>query len=104
MFEGKQSGLDPLTHAEGARAGDGLRAVKWPDLVARLDAARDLRATLRTYECEGEASFDPGSARHIAALCDGKPGVNLDDLVNGKAGGGISCLDQEGAAGDAPRE
>jgi hypothetical protein len=76
--------------------------VTWPDLVARLDAVRDLRVAMRAGE--GEASFDPGSARHIAALCDGKPGVNLDDLVNGKAAGGISCRHQEGAAGGAPRE
>ena len=104
MFEGKPPHSGPFSSPASAGAGEDLRAVTWSDLVARLDAVRDLRSAMRSPEGEGEASFDPGSARHIAALCDGKPGVNLDDLVNGKAAGGISYRNQEGAAGGAPRE
>ena len=103
MFEGKFPQPSPFLQPDSAGAGDGLRAVTWSDLVAKLDAARDLRAALRAQNGDGEASFDPGSARHIAALCDGKPGVNLDDLVNCKAASGIS-RPSEGDAGDDPRE
>jgi hypothetical protein len=104
MFEGKPPHSGPFPSPDFTGAGEDLRPVTWSDLVARLDAVRDLRSAMRASGGEGEASFDPGSARHIAALCDGKPGVNLDDLVNGKAAGGISCRHQEGAAGGAPRE
>lgn len=104
MFEGKLPHTGQFLPAGSVGAGEALRPVTWSDLVAKLDAARDLRAALHAHDGEGEASFDPGSARHIAALCDGKPGVNLDDLVNGKAAGGISCRDDEGAASGVPRE
>lgn len=103
MFEGKPPFSSPFLRPDSPGAGEGLRAVTWSDLVAKLDAARDLRAAMRLHEGEGEASFDPGCARHIAAICEGKPGVNFDDLVNGKAASGISCRG-EGAAGDDPRE
>jgi hypothetical protein len=103
MFEGRLPTPSPFPQSDSADAGNNLRPVTWSDLVAKLDAARDLRAALREHHGEGEASFDPGSARHIAALCDGKPGVNLNDLVNGKAASGI-CCPGELAVGDDPRE
>jgi hypothetical protein len=102
MFEGKlpQPGLSQAS----ASVREGLRAVTWSDLVARLDAARDLRNSLRAHDGDGEASFDRGSARHIAAISDGKRGVNLDDLVDGKAVDRINGAIEASAAGDDPRE
>ena len=72
--------------------------------LERLEVEQEnLRAALLSHDGEGEASFDRGSAQHIAALCESKRGVNLDDLVNCKAASGISCPG-ELAAGDDPRE
>ena len=100
MFEGKPPSsatsrpLDPA-----AAAIDNLRPVKWPDLVAKFDAARELRSELGLGEAAGEASFDPDSARHIAELAEGKRDINFDDLANGKAAYGNSRSDN-GAQSD----
>lgn len=93
MFEGKHPG-DPAAH---------LRAVSWSDLVAKFDAAREFRAALGMGEMAEEASFDPDSARHIAEIGDGKPAINLDDLANDKAAGGMGRTTKNGAASDDPR-
>lgn len=93
MFEGKRPTAD-TAH---------LRAVSWSDLVAKFDAARELRAALGTGEIAGEASFDPDSARHIAEIGEGKPDINLDDLADGKAVGGMGRTNTNGAASDDPR-
>jgi hypothetical protein len=48
MYETKLSGADtlpPLDRAEVVQ--EGLRAVRWSDLVARFDAVRELRARAR---------------------------------------------------------
>ena len=104
MFEAKPFSPAHFAPTEFDDSGRSLRPVRWSDLVAKLDAARDLRASLLAHECDGEASFDPGCAQHIAALCEGKRGINLDDLANGKAAGGISGLGNEGTAGEDPRK
>jgi hypothetical protein len=69
---------------------DVLRPLSWSELVARLSAARDLRASFETGDEGGEASFDAGSARRIAAHHNGKHGVNLDVSGNGKAAAGTA--------------
>jgi hypothetical protein len=100
MYETKLSGADtlpPLDRAEVVQ--EGLRAVRWSDLVARFDAVRELRAGLDVGETAGDASFDPDSARHIAEIGVGKQDINFDDLANGKAVGVISRSDN-GAASD----
>ena len=102
MFEAKPSGPGAFRQFESDGAGHRLRPVNWSDLVAKLDAARDLRASLLSHDGEGEGSFDPGSAQHIAALCECKQGVNLADLVNGKAEHGMSGAGNESAAGNDP--
>ena len=102
MFEAKPSGPGAFTPFESGGAGHHLRPVNWSDLVAKLDAARDLRASLLGQEGEGEGSFDPGSAQHIAALCGCKQGVNLADLVNGKADEAMSGAGNESVAGNDP--
>jgi hypothetical protein len=102
MFEAKPSGPGAFTPFESDGGGHRLRPVNWSDLVAKLDAARDLRASLLGHDGEGEGSFDPGSAQHIAALCECKQGINLADLVNGKADEGMSRVTNESATGNDP--
>jgi len=104
MFEGKLPGAAAAQPLDQASPGQGrLRPVSWPDLVARFDAVRELRTELGIGETTGGASFDPDSARHIAELGDGKPDINLDDLANGKAAGGMGRPNTNGAASDDPR-
>ena len=104
MFEAKPLSPAEFAPSESRDSHGSLHPVRWPDLVAKLDAARDLRASLLAHAGEGEASFDPHCAQHIAALCEGKRGINLDDLVDGKVTGGISGAIEERAAGGDPRE
>ena len=94
MFEGKlPTPVEALPLGE-LQDGEVLRSLSWSDLVARLSAARDLRASL-----EGsEASFDAGSARRIAAHHNGKSSINPDDLGNGKGPEGIANPAVHGAA------
>ena len=103
MFEGKQ----PFSRrADGQPVGDStgeeLSALSWPDLVAKFNAARDLREELALDDTPGIASFDAFSAQHLASLPgagphDGKRGVNPDDLANGK---GPRCKGAEHSDGD----
>jgi hypothetical protein len=104
MFEGKLPRAAAAQPLDKASADQGrLRPVTWSDLVARFDAVRELRTELGVGEVAGGASFDPDSARHIAELADSKPGINLDDLANGKAAGGMGRPNINGAASDDPR-
>ena len=104
MFEGKLTSATVAQPLDGVPARQGtLRPVSWTDLVARFDAARELRTELGIGEASGEASFDPDSARHIAEIGEGKPDINLDDLANGKAATGRDRPDVDRHASDAPR-
>ena len=101
MFEGTPPTPDAgpsLDHPHGR--GRKLRAISWSELLAQFDAARELRSAIGAGEGGGDASFAPESARHIAALCDGKPDVNFDDLVNRKPEIAISRSATNGAARD----
>ena len=105
MFEGKLPNTAAPRSLDQASPGQGrLRPVSWSDLVARFDAVRELRTELGIGETAAGASFDPDSARHIAEIGDGKPGINFDDLANGKAADGMGRRNMNGAAGDDPRE
>jgi hypothetical protein len=88
MFEGKLPQVAGHGEFDSASAegldGDVLRALNWHDLVARLAAARDLRASYATSGAAHDASFDAGSARRIAAHHNGKHAINLEDSSNGK--------------------
>lgn len=95
MFEGKPP-VAPVAKGQesGDSAGEGLCAISWTDLVAKLAAARDLRAELSDCAEIGVASFDALSAQHLALHHDkhppeGKDSVNPDDLANGK---GPECM------------
>jgi hypothetical protein len=105
MLEGKlpnPGGAQAFDRA--GRGHDSLRAVSWSDLVARLNAARELRVELGAGETSGGASFDPDSARHIAELSESKHDINFDDLANGKAADGKARSNNNGAASDDPRK
>ena len=105
MFERKLTRADAVTSRDLPEAApEGLRAVKWIDLVAKFDAIHDLRAELGAGETTGGASFDPDSARHIAELAGSKQDINFDDLANGKAAGGKAHPNNNGAASDDPRK
>ena len=85
MFEGKP----PVAPAADHDALQGLRPLAWAELRARLTAAHDLRASLARSDDGGEASFDAGSARRLAAHHDegegeGEDAVNPEISVNGK--------------------
>jgi hypothetical protein len=85
MFESKivQAGRVDAA-ADRASAEDGLRALAWGELSARLGAARDFRRLMAGGPGAGAASFDPSCAHHLAALGDGKPGINPIDLSDGR--------------------
>lgn len=90
MFEGhiKHLGLDETDESSV------LRHMRWTDLVARLEATRELRAELkRTHSSSfsafsahlGEAPEDDGGAagkEHFGE--NGKRGINQDVLSHGK--------------------
>lgn len=89
MFEGKPPSLhEAPSHADADI--EPLRPLSWTDLVARLAAVRELRASLRGSAEAAEGSFDASSARCIAAHHNGKHSVNLDDLGNRKVRAGIA--------------
>jgi hypothetical protein len=77
MFEGAIT-----TPVAGSEGGAGLRRVDWHELVARLSAARELRAALALPV--GRASFAPNSAAGLTLGLDGERGVNRDALACSK--------------------
>lgn len=85
MFEGTppQSGNAHPLGEEGVEAGF-LRELSWADLVARLRVSRCREEAFDPSEEAGDASFDAGCARRIAAHHNGKSSVNLDDSSYGK--------------------
>jgi len=108
MFEGKIFQTGPQEGAaDAAAAGDGLRALNWGELSARLCAARDFRRIAGIGEGPGAASFNPSSARHLAllgtALGDGKPGINPFDLSDRKMTTSMGSVTSETASEDRGR-
>jgi hypothetical protein len=97
MFEGKPPRPADARPLEEQGEAEALRPLTWGDLVARLSAARELRASCVE---EGDASFDAGSARCIAAHHNGKLSVNLDDSSNRKSGEGTAAGAAYGAGAD----
>ncbi|NNC58606.1 MAG: hypothetical protein HKO05_01290 [Erythrobacter sp.] len=81
MFEGNIQ-----LHGPGeSRQGGDLRAVTWPELVAKLAARRDLRGILMARGPSNRAaSFNAGAAALLAGQLDGIPDVNRDALSDGK--------------------
>ena len=98
MFEGKLPRADEALPLEDAQDGETLRSLSWTDLVARLSAARELRASYAGRAAGSEASFDAGSARRIAAHHNGKHGVNLEDSSYRKGPHGMADPAVHGAS------
>lgn len=106
MFEGKLP-LAPESRdsATGEMPEEVLCELRWSDLVARLSAARELRAELAASDETMLASFDADSARHLASHHEGlhddnnEPDVNPDDSGNRK---GQAAINQIRADHDKP--
>lgn len=103
MFEGKPPRTAEALPLEERPEGESLRPLSWGDLVARLAAARDLRASYDGRAAGSDASFDAGSARCVAALHNGKHAVNLEDSSYGKGLEGIADQAVQGAASGVAR-
>jgi hypothetical protein len=105
MFEGKPPRpRDARALDDDQRDIDALRPLSWGDLVARFTASRDLRSSYDLGEGGGEASFDAGSARRIAAHHSGKQDVNLEVSGNGKSHAGTASRAAFGAESRAMRK
>ena len=89
MFEGhiKHLGLDEADESSV------LRHMRWTDLVARLEATRELRAELKRSPSSsfiafsahlGEAPGDDGGTAREQFGENGKRGINQDVLSHGK--------------------
>lgn len=72
-----------------------LRSFGWPELTARINAARDLRQFLIADTLMFAASFDDVAAGYFARGEQGKPHVNHSALGGGK------CSDGMGVFGEA---
>jgi len=103
MFEGKLPTPAEAMPLGEAHDGEALRLLSWADLVARLSAARELRASFAGRAAGSDASFDAGSARRIAAHHNGKHGVNLEDSSYRKAPQGIAGEAVHGAPSGVAR-
>ena len=92
MFEGKPPRPRDARALEDEQQHDfeTLRPLSWGDLVARFSAAQEMRSSSDEVDESGEASFDAGSARRIAALHNGKHDVNPDISGNGKSPAGTA--------------
>lgn len=91
MLEGKPiHPSDSRNSAADTQSDERLCELDWANLVARLCAARELRAELAAHHEMALASFDAESARHLASQIGGyrngedERDVNPDDLANGK--------------------
>ena len=104
MFEGKPPLPGEARMLDEPLGSECLRPLQWSDLVARLAAARELRASFGGMRELGEASFDAGCARRVAAHHNGKYAINLDDLGNGKVPGGMAGQAVHGAASGVARK
>ena len=80
MFEGNV----PIPGHDAAVTERELRAVAWPELVARLAAQRDLRRVLLARDDSASASFNPCAAALLTRGEDYKQPVNRDVSVDGK--------------------
>ena len=97
MFEGH---FIPAT-ADSATEGAALRAPAWPELVARLAAAQDLRRAMARPGVHPAGNFDRFGERHAISPAQRERRVNPDGLVHGKGNGGMIPAAANGAvAGD----
>ncbi len=74
-------------HSREGQSVEERREIAWPEIVARLTAARDLRRVLAFRVPAVAGSFAPASALRMAARPQGIHAVNPIDLGNRKANG-----------------
>ena len=87
MFEG------PIVPAaESATQGGALRVPVWPELVARLAAAHDLRRAMMLAVAHPAGNFACFGECGEGASGPGEPLVNPDGLVHGKGPGGMAFV------------
>jgi len=79
--------ITPAAQADetAASGGSALRAFGWPELTARINAARDLRRVLRREGAYGLASFGDAAAAYFKPLDNGKRPVNHGALGHSKS-------------------
>ena len=99
MFEGPIPSVSPAGPAEAGA----LNAVGWPELVAKLAAARDFRAVMAGAQRGSLASFAPHAARALAGREFGERPVNPDGLGRGKVRGANTAASVDDA-GECDRE
>ena len=100
MFEGKPPRSADALPLEERLEGESLRPLSWTDLVARLSAARELRA-FGGEQGRDRGSFDASSARCIAAQHNGDHCVNLEDSSYGKGPQGMAPTVHDAVGGAA---
>jgi hypothetical protein len=104
MFEGKiLPAGEAALGAESEFGADGLRPLRWDELLARLGAAREFRRVMQQAAGGREGSFDHGSARHLATLGEGQRGINPFALTNRKMAQSKEDLVSEIKTGDRGR-
>ena len=93
MYEQSRTQFHP-GEGDSASAGS-LRAIAWPELVARLSAQSDLRRVLLDRNAGGSASFNGGAAawlsRSEAPAETSKRDVNRDALSDSNQAGAIDA-------------
>ena len=80
--------------------GKALRAFGWPELTARINAARDLRRVLHEDSMLTSASFADAAAGYFSNLGQSKPDVNPSALGGRKACDGMEFSVEVEAATD----
>lgn len=90
----------PVSNAGAAAqaSGTALRAFGWPELTARINAARDLRRVLRRDSSYGSASFHDAAAGYFNSVDNGKQSVNHGALEHSKSNWRKASLAEETAA------
>jgi hypothetical protein len=96
MYEGPIKAVDRAAGEEAPI----LRQLRWTDLVARIAATRDQRATPGGAPDDAQASF---ASFHLAGGSEGQRSVNRDALSRGKFGA-LSMPDAANNAGNGDRE
>lgn len=101
MFEGRKlpdRGSGPVPRGQDAERH--LRALSWPELVARFAAAADLRRMLSEVSHENGGSFAEHAGRTLTGAEQYKPSVNPNALGKGKSGNGMGTVVGQSQTGD----
>ena len=90
MYEGNILNLGTVAPLRDTDIGaDGLHALSWAELVARLGAARDYHRFANDAERFNQGSFHCASAYYIASFGQEKPGINPFALADHKV---VKCI------------